>query len=243
MDPRYQSPTAAVVDGTDGFRDLATYTTALTWTLRAGAALAIVGILSSSLQLDMLSRGFSQSEGAANAQRVVAVAGATVLLRLFTFFFFGRWIVLAHRNLDALGAQYLEYTPGWAVGWFFIPIANFWKPFQAMRSLWRNSHSVRLAELQEDTWVLPTWWALWLLFVFMGYVSQDVSMRAHDFDGYRTVTQLAIAGGVVDVALCAVASVLVARIWRAQDAQRESPETYEPPKGFADGPPEISPPR
>jgi hypothetical protein len=236
MDPRYKIPTAAVVDTDDlhGFRDLTTFTTALTWILRAGAVLALIGLWSSALQLEMLSRSFSPDEGAANARRVVGVAGATVLLRVFTFFVFGRWIVLAHRNLAALGAQYLEFRPGWAVGWFFIPIANLWKPFQAMRSLWRSSHSVHRPEIQDDTWLLPTWWALWLLFVFMGNVSQQVSRGAQGMEAYRTITEAALAGGVVDVALCIVASILVTRTWRAQDEQRDSPERFEPPKGFAD---------
>jgi len=238
MDPRYKSPTAAVIDpgAADDFRDLSTFTTALTWMLRAGAALAVVGLWSSASQLEMLSREFTQTEGAANAQRVVAVAGGTVLLRVVTFFVFGRWIVLAHRNLDALGAHYLEYRPGWAVGWFFIPIANLWKPFQAMRSLWRNSHSVHRADIQQDTWVLPAWWTLWLIFLVMGNISQSVSRNAQGIDDYRAITLAALAGGVVDVLLCAVASILVTRTWRAQDAQRESPERYEPPRGFADTP-------
>jgi hypothetical protein len=236
MDPRYKSPTAAVVDenASADFRDLSTFTTVLTWMLRAGAALAVVGLWSSASQLELLSREFTQAEGAANAQRVVAVAGGTVILRVVTFFVFGRWIVLAHRNLDALGAHYLDFRPGWAVGWFFIPIANLWKPFQAMRSLWRHSHSVHRAELQDDTWVLPTWWALWLIFLFMGNVSQSVSRNANGLADYRAITEAALAGGVVDVVLCIVASILVTRTWRAQAAQRENPERYEPAKGFAD---------
>lgn len=236
MDPRYKSPTAAVVDenASADFRDLTTFTTVLTWMLRAGAALAVVGLWATASQLEMLSREFTQAEGAANAQRLVAVTAGNVILRLVTFVVFGRWIVLAHRNLDALGASYLEFRPGWAVGWFFIPIANLWKPFQAMRSLWRHSRSVHHAEIQDDTWVLPTWWAVWLIFLFMGNVAQSVSRNANGLDDYRAVTQVALASGVVELLLCIVASILVSRIWRAQEAQRENPERYEPAKGFAD---------
>jgi hypothetical protein len=236
MDPRYKSPTAEVIDrhADEEFRDLTTFTTVLAWMLRAGAALAFFGLVAAWLQLEMLSRSFSAAEGSANAQRVVMFAGLTVLLRIVTWFVFGRWIVIAHRNLPALGAQYLEFTPGWAVGWFFIPFANLWKPFQAMRSLWRSSHSVHRPELQENTWILPTWWTLWLVFAFMSNISQQMSLGAHGLDDYRNITQFALVSSVFDVALCVVASLLVTRTWRAQDQQHDNPE--EAPKGFADLP-------
>ena len=46
------------------------------------------------------------------------------------------WIHRAHANLREAGVDGLEFTPGWAVGWFFVPIAQLFKPFQAMRELW-----------------------------------------------------------------------------------------------------------
>ena len=243
MDPRYKSPTAQVVDryADDWFRDLTTFTTVLAWMLRAAAAIAFFGIWSGWMQLEMMSGSFSHAEASANAQRVVMIAGLTVLLRIVTFFVFGRWIVLAHRNLPALGAQYLDFTPGWAVGWFFIPFANLWKPFQAMRSLWRSSHSVHRPEIQESTWVLPTWWTLWLSFAFLSNIAQQMSSGAKGLDDYRNITQFAVVSSAFDLALCLVASILVTRIWRAQEQQHDNPE--EAPKGFADLPrPEITPP-
>jgi hypothetical protein len=243
MDPRYKSPTAEVVDrhAYDEFRDLTTFTTVLAWMLRAGAAIALFGIWSCWMQLEMMSRSFSAAESSANAQRVLTIAGLAVLLRIVTFFVFGRWIVLAHRNLPALGAQYPEFTPGWAVGWFFVPFANLWKPFQAMRSLWRSSHSVHRPELQENTWVLPTWWTLWLIFAFLSNITVQMSRGAKGLDNARSITQFALVSGAFGLVLCIFASILVTRIWRAQERQHDNPE--EAPKGFADLPrPEVSPP-
>jgi hypothetical protein len=238
MDPRYKSPTAEVVDidAADEFRDLTRFTNVLVWMLRIGAALALLNLWSSWLQLDLLSRTFTPAEGAANDQREQMVNAAASLLMLATFFVFGRWIVLAHRNLPAMGAQRLEMRPGWAVGWFFIPIANLWKPYQAMRSLWRSSHSVYRPELQESTWVLPTWWTLWLISSFLGNASMRLQLSARSLSDYTALTGVAIAEAIVRIVLCLVAAVLVARTWRAQAMQHDNPETYEPPKGFADVP-------
>jgi hypothetical protein len=47
------------------------------------------------------------------------------------------WFLWLHRavaNARSLGVQ-TEATPGWSVGWWFIPFANVVKPYQILRSL------------------------------------------------------------------------------------------------------------
>ena len=66
---------------------------------------------------------------------------------LTTGIVFLMWIHRANRNARGLGAEGMTFTPGWSVGWYFIPIANLWKPFQAMKEIWQASadrlHGVR----------------------------------------------------------------------------------------------------
>ena len=238
MDPRYKSPTAEVIDrdDEDEFRDLTTLTTVVVWMLRAGVVFALIALWSAWMQVDLLSHVYSPDEASANDRREAAVAGVVAVLMIATFVVFGRWIVLAHRNLPALGAQYLEVRPGWALGVFFIPFINIWKPFQAMRSLWRSSHSVHRPETQDSTWVLPTWWTLWLVFNFSANIPQSIERASHSVDGLRSATLVAMVMDVLYILLCFVASILVSRIWHAQEKQRENPEEFEPPKGFADLP-------
>lgn len=228
MDPRYKSPTTALAEREDEyeFRDLTTLSSALVWMLRIGAVLAVVGIWSSWLQFELVSRDFTQMEADANDQRQALIFGVTAVLMLATMIVFGIWIVRAHRNLPALGAQYLEVRPGWALGFFFIPILNWWKPYQAMRSLWRSSHSVNRPELQESTWVLPVWWTLWVIYSLIG----NKSWSAPSKDS----AQLDLAENAIYLVLCIVASLVVSRIWQAQSHQRDNPE--EAPRGFADAP-------
>jgi len=33
----------------------------------------------------------------------------------------------------------MEYTPGWSVGWFFVPLYNFYKPYRAITELYLAS--------------------------------------------------------------------------------------------------------
>jgi hypothetical protein len=49
------------------------------------------------------------------------------------------WFYRAHRNLPALEATELRFTPRWAIIWWFIPILNFWKPYQVTLEIIKSS--------------------------------------------------------------------------------------------------------
>ena len=69
------------------------------------------------------------------------------------------WIYRAHANLTFIGMEGLEFTPGWSVGWFFVPFANLVMPYRAMRELWERSGAT-----SDIRWgsVLPSWWGTFL---------------------------------------------------------------------------------
>lgn len=71
------------------------------------------------------------------------------------------WQHHAQQNAIVLSGGGLRFTPGWAVGWWFIPIANLWKPFQTVRELWKASHGGGWQTVA--TWsLLGWWWATWI---------------------------------------------------------------------------------
>lgn len=80
------------------------------------------------------------------------------------------WIYRAHSNLSFLGAK-TDYSPGWAVGWFFVPVANLFKPYNAMKQLWQASHSLSAWKETMIPALLPWWWALMLIQSLVGTFS------------------------------------------------------------------------
>ncbi|MDE0032024.1 MAG: DUF4328 domain-containing protein [Deltaproteobacteria bacterium] len=71
-----------------------------------------------------------------------------------------RWIHRANSNARALGARGMAFTPGGAVGWYFVPIANLWKPYQAMREIWKASAGPLGWQRRSVSALLPCWWLL-----------------------------------------------------------------------------------
>jgi hypothetical protein len=237
MDPRYKSTTAKLeTDEGFTFQELGGLTTTVKSLLWVGAVLALLALVSSSMQHELLSRTFTAAEGQANDLREAAIAGLTLLVSIATVIAFGRWIVLAHRNLPALGAQSLEFRPGWAVGWYFIPIANLWKPYQAMKALWQHSQHARSPDLSASTWILPTWWMFWLISNFLGNILIRLAFRGQPtISQLILTTELEMANAVVDVFLDIVAAILIGRIMVAQRRQHANPQEFAVAAGFADG--------
>ncbi len=76
------------------------------------------------------------------------------------------WTYRAAANLRGLGRYGMANTPGWCVGWYFVPFANLVKPVQAMSEIWRASDP----ESGEGAWIssrstplLALWWGSYLL--------------------------------------------------------------------------------
>ncbi len=73
------------------------------------------------------------------------------------------WVYRANRNAHALGVEGMSYSPGWSVGWFFVPLANLFMPYRVLRELWKASTPGVGADWQGApvSFILSAWWAIW----------------------------------------------------------------------------------
>jgi hypothetical protein len=87
------------------------------------------------------------------------------------------WIHRAHANLHEGGIEGLEFTPGWAVGWYFIPFANLVKPYGAMRELWHASHGATGDFAAPAPSLINYWWATWIAGNILSNISTQMILR------------------------------------------------------------------
>ena len=71
----------------------------------------------------------------------------------------------SNRNARVLGATQMEHAPGWSVGYWFIPILNLFRPYQAMKELYQSSTSPNGSSWRdvEPSSMLGPWWGCWLI--------------------------------------------------------------------------------
>ena len=160
---------------------------------------------------------------------------------IFTVVVFLMWLYRAHSNLNALQARNLQFTPGWAVGWWFIPFANLVKPFQVVREVWwesdpdsAESEPVFLSEsLRSAPTYMGFWWAMWLLSNF----AANVTSRVYDpetMDNIEIGGILFVITGILSVASAILAIMVVKDISERQTKRlanlNERYETNLPPR-------------
>jgi hypothetical protein len=72
---------------------------------------------------------------------------------------FGAWTHRAARN----AASRLSFNPGWAVGYYIVPVLCLWRPCSALAEVWNASDPDVTAEhVERIPPLLLLWWLVWL---------------------------------------------------------------------------------
>ncbi len=225
--PQTAETAPASVDTSYRFRDLSGLTRGVKVLLVISALISVV-----ELALDVVLLGLLQEVAAGtdvqtqleqNDAFQSSLGSLDLIIFLVTAVTFLTWIYRANANARALGARWMQYTPGWSVGWFFIPIANLWKPYQAMAETWQASHEGLPAEPGKG--FVGLWWMLWIVNSVLNQIVFRLYLRADTVDEYLVATQLNLVALPVNIVLCGVAFLLVARIHEAQMEKRRVVES------------------
>ncbi len=110
----------------------------------------------------------------------------------------------------------MKFTPGWSVGYYFIPFLNLWRPYQAMKEIWKASKNPTSWEGEERGAILPWWWFFFLVASMFGNASFRTSMSAKEIHELITSTGITIASDVVSIPATIIALVLVGKIYEMQ---------------------------
>jgi hypothetical protein len=159
------------------------------------------------------------------------IAGVAMLALTSALFLV--WFRRPYRNLAALGAQELEFTPGWAVGWWFVPVACWWMPYRATHEMWKASDpraalttSVQSRCQIGASAVIRLWWAAWIASVLLFNCAAFV---VKPDAGQPWLSALSAAA----TALAAILSILVVRSISARQVDRSRQLTSAVPAGVA----------
>lgn len=128
--------------------------------------------------------------------------------------FFCAWLVRASKNARALGARGMEFTPGWTAGWFFVPVMNLFRPYEAVKELYQasdpESGASDWAALEPPGFIL-SWWLSWIAFTVFGTAAQN----------FWTLPFVTVALGAVSASLAVRVLVTIER--RQREKRRRGP--------------------
>ena len=168
----------------------------------------------------------------------VWIALLQIVIFVATAIVFLMWLHRAYRNLPALGATELGTTPGWAVGYFFIPFANLFKPFQVVREIWRESMPAPESQGNFGGGFAPSrtpalvgwWWVIWIIANIAMQSGEGALNKTETFEGMLLASRLLLAAHALFVLAAVLAILMVKRIDEMQETKfRQMWGTRPPP--------------
>lgn len=202
----------------------------------------LVAVASDYAEIGLLKRAIwgltvTEAEALANDQRQAVVGLIQLLVFIFTVTSYLMWIHRAHRNLPSLGARGLRFTPGWAVGWFFVPIMNLFRPYQAVSEIWKASGPA----LSDGTsWkdiktppLIQWWWGFFILANFVSGMAGRMAMSGGDSLGeLLIVSWLFLAADGLEIVGALFALLVVKDIDLRQEDKSRALSPFSPPPGI-----------
>jgi hypothetical protein len=177
----------------------------------AWAALALLALPSGS--------PLTGSEGMTGHEPIDMAIGVLGIAMIGAFIVSGflilRWIYVTNRNAHCF-AEGLAVSPGWNVGFFFVPIANLWKPFEGVRETWQASFDVANWSSVEVPTFMRWWWGCWLAVNILGNISFRLSMDAETTGPLLASNALDVLAAIISIPLALLLISLVRQLSEAQ---------------------------
>jgi len=197
------------------------FTVACLWAL---ALVTLVAIVSDWMQYSMLENInlISQGEADRNDTRVSYVDNFHILTIVISTLAVLFWRYKANRNCWYYGAQEMRFTPGWAVGWSFVPVMNLFKPYQVMQEIWKTSTVPNDWKNQKSSVFIKWWWFFCLVDVFIGRAFSRLAIKSalkeETVKQMQDVTVASIMSSITTFIACLLTLALVLKIQKKQKA-------------------------
>lgn len=184
---------------------------------------AIIGAGSTWAEIRMLKRAkagasITATQADANDTRQMAIGLFQIGLYLVVGVLFLRLLSRANRNARALGARGLTFTPGWCIGWFFVPIMNLFKPYQAVSEMWQASLSgSKTSRNQTSSSIVGLWWSLWIANLFVGRIVAHGAASGDTIPEILQSSYTALSADMLAIPLSVVALLMLRQLYAMQD--------------------------
>jgi hypothetical protein len=221
---RNQETLVPTVRSLSGFRDPTTLTTCLRVVLWITLSIVIILMISGLLELYILGKiAIGDEVAVADAEssdaRQTYLNYVTLIAGITTTIAFASWTYRANYNARQLGATGMKFTSRWAAGWYFVPIANLFKPYRSMKEIWQASTKPTSWTNVQSGRLLPCRWMTILVGSFISRIGGSMYRSATDVD-VLIAASLTIACGKLFVIVALFLTLkIVTIIYRRQMAR------------------------
>ncbi|MFI9120293.1 DUF4328 domain-containing protein [Streptomyces bikiniensis] len=127
------------------------------------------------------------------------------------------WFHRLRKNAEVWAGDLQSRKPGWAIGGWFVPIANLWIPRGIAVDVWRASRwQPYAADGARELVLLNAWWTFWVADAIVDRVASQLYKRAETADAHITAASWSLAGYLLDIIAAVLAVLFVRRLTSMQ---------------------------
>ena len=170
----------------------------------------VINIFSNFMQINLINDYFVKDLYSEDVYNVLAekndsrVAIVKDLCFIFIFsscFLIGRWFFVSTKINHLLGIKELNISPGWSVGWYFIPFANLVMPYRSLKETFNASFNSEEWQNNRVPYDFPIWWATFLIGNGLSTTSYRMNSELGETYTYEQLNQISYIEIVADVLL------------------------------------------
>ena len=134
-----------------------------------------------------------------NDSRVAIVSGLYGIFLISSFFIIGRWLFVSSKINHFSHVKNLIISPGWAVGWYFIPFANLVMPYRSLKETFKASFNTEDWESIEVPHDFPAWWTTWIIGNILTNASLRLELNLGESYTFSQLNQIGYLGICIDL--------------------------------------------
>ena len=136
-----------------------------------------------------------------NDLRIAIVSGLYAIFIFLSFFLIGRWFFVSTKINHLMGIKGLNVSPGWSVGWYFIPFANLVMPYRSLKETFKASFNSEEWQNNRVPYDFPIWWATFLIGNTLSNISFRIYLDLGETYTYEQLNQISYIDIVADILL------------------------------------------
>ncbi|MEU8778136.1 DUF4328 domain-containing protein [Streptomyces sp. NPDC048606] len=198
--------------------------TALTWLLGAGAAVHLFSAGAGGYEQSWLGgfapdTHFDDLEISLSAGLTMLAGALQVLTMVPTIVVFIIWFHRVRGNGGVFRPDAFTLGRGWAIGAWFVPVANLVMPYLIARQTWRAStqRGPDGSERSASMALLTSWWVVWVVAASLGRIFSKVYMAADTVEELLAAGSLGIVADLVTMVAAVLALLFVRRLTEMQN--------------------------
>lgn len=130
------------------------------------------------------------------------------------------WVFRSDALARALGSDRMGHTPGWSVGWFFVPFASLIKPYFVLKEIYFGTVLPRTYDLKFDEpaglTMMRIWWLISIADKLFLAVLPQLTSHTEGLQAKLAVTNILAASSALSIVATALTLLVVMDFAREQ---------------------------